>query len=305
VVDLRTIPSRDLTGLWQRETRWWREQLCWDVSGSLAALQRVIARGGVPGKAVQVAAQTVGYAYYVVVGGLGVISSVQVQPAWSNLEVGEALLRETVAAIRQHRVARIESPTIAIDCPWLVPVLAAQGFRTYWREFLRLDLHTPLDPMLPAPTLTQVEPWQDAHAREAAVIMQAAYADSVDGEINALYRSVADCQMVIDHTLHQGGCGRLLASASALVRHRGQGVGFILVTEIAPRHSHLVQVAVLPAYQQQGVGRQLIQHSMSRLAVLSYDTFSLIVSRDNIRAFKIYQAFGLRPVLSFPVFVGS
>src|SRR5205823_2292310 len=86
-------------------------------------------------------------------------------------------------------------------------------------------------------------------------------------------------------------------------RHRGQTIGFVLVTEIAPRQGHLVQVAVLPTYQRQGVGRLLVRHSLARLAMLHFDTLSLIVSRANQRALRLYQALGLQAVLTFPVFV--
>ena len=133
--------------------------------------------------------------------------------------------------------------------------------------------------------------------------MQAAYAESTDAAINALYRTVEGCHLVLDNLLNQGGCGRLVPGASALARHRGQGIGFIVVTEIAPQQSHLVQVVVLPAYQRHGVGQWLIHYSMSQLAALHYETLSLSVSRANSRAFTMYQAMGLHSVLAFPVFV--
>jgi ribosomal protein S18 acetylase RimI-like enzyme len=42
---------------------------------------------------------------------------------------------------------------------------------------------------------------------------------------------------------------------------------------------------------------------MSQLAALHFETLSLIVSRTNHRALAMYRAAGLRPVLTFPVFV--
>ena len=302
VVDLCTVTVTDLEEFWQREARWWCEQLGWDIAEALAALRRVVERGGVPGKAVQVDSRTVGYAYYTVARRLGVIAGLHVLPEWSNATVGSLLLQETLAAIRQHDVARIESPCLAIDCPWLMPALTQQGFQTYWREFLRVALGSGSEPDLPR-RVGHLEPWQSLHMHQAAAIMQAAYAGSVDAEINTLYRSVEGCQLVLDNILHQGGCGRLVAEASALARHHGQSIGFILVTEIAPGQSHVVQVMVLPTYQQQGVGRMLLHYSMLRLAALQYDALSLIVSRSNDRARKIYQALGMHTVVAFPVFV--
>jgi ribosomal protein S18 acetylase RimI-like enzyme len=299
---LCTVTAASLEEFWQREARWWREQLCWDVSDALAALRRVVERGGVPGKAVQVGSRTVGYTYYTIAQRLGVIAGLHVLPEWSNPTVGSLLLQETLTAIRQQEVVRIESPGLTMDCPWLMPAFAQQGFQTYWREFLRVALHPAYQPELPR-RAGHLEPWRSSHMHEAATIMQAAYAGSVDAEINTLYRSVEGCQLVLDNIVSQGGCGRLVAEASALVRRRGQGVGFILVTEIAPGQSHVVQVTVLPAYQQQGVGRMLLHYSMLRLAARQYETMSLMVSRSNARARKVYQALGMHTVLAFPVFV--
>src|SRR5205823_4492260 len=146
VVDLRTVTASDLERLWHHEGQWWREHLLWDISDPLAALRRVVERQGVPGKAVRVGTQIVGYAYYVISGDLGVLSGLVVLPAWDIPEVGESLLQATVDAIRQQGVRRIESPGVSMASPWLVPVCEDAGFQTSWRDFLRVDL-----PHAPAP----------------------------------------------------------------------------------------------------------------------------------------------------------
>ena len=204
--------------------------------------------------------------------------------------------------MRQRGALRIENLGLSMDCPWLIPAFEQEGFQTYWRAFLRLELRqAPALP--PSPPLVYLEPWQSHQTRAAAAIMQAAYTGSVDAEINALYRTVEGCHLVLDNLLNQGGCGSLVPGASVLVYHRGQGIGFIVVTEIAPRQSHLAQVVVLPAYQRRGVGQWLMRYSMSQLVARHYETLSLIVSRANSPAFTMYQALGLHSVLAFPVFV--
>lgn len=302
VIDLCAVTPADLERLWQHQAHWWREQLYWDIADVQAALRRVVQRGGMPGKAVQVGPQTVGYAYYVLVGGLGVIAHLQVLPEWNNAAVGVPLLQETIAALRQRGVWRIESSVIALDCPWLPPAFAQAGFQTSWREFLRVDVRQVHAPQLAHPTV-HVEPWQNTQVHEAVSVMQAAYAGNVEAESNALYRTGEGCRLVLEHILNQGGCGQPNTAASALARHRGETVGFIVVTEIAPRQSHLAQVAVLPSYQRRGVGRLLLQYSLSRLAALQFETLSLLVSRANQRALTMYHAAGLHTVLTFPVFI--
>jgi len=302
VVDLLTVAPAELEGLWRYEAQWWREHLLWDIAQPLEVLRRVIGRRGVAGKAVRVGTQTVGYTYYVISGSLGVLSGLVIAPAWNIPEVGESLLQATVAAMRQRGVRRIESPCVSMASPWLVPVGERAGLQAAWRAFLRVELacaHISVQ----NPVFVQLEPWREMHVHEAAAIMQAAYQTTVDVELNMLYRTVEGCSSVLDDLQQQGGCGPLVAEASVFARHRGQGIGFVVVTEIAPRQGHLAQVAVLPAYQRQGVGRMLVNYCLSQLAARHFDTLSLIVSRTNRRAFRLYQTLGLQEILMFPVFV--
>jgi ribosomal protein S18 acetylase RimI-like enzyme len=301
VIDLGSVTPSELEGIWHYEEHWWREHLLWDISHPLAALRRVIERRGVLGKVVRVGTQTAGYAYYVITGNLGILSGLVVAPAWNTPEVGGSLLRTTVDAMRQRGVRRIESPCVSLPYPWLVPVYAHAGLQAAWRAFLRVELarmHT----SEPSPSLVHFDLLRERHLDEAAAIMQAAYQETVDVRLNVLYRTVEGCCSILENLL-QGGCGPLVAEASVLARSRGQSIGFIVVTEIAPRQGHLAQVAVLPAYQRQGIGRRLVHHCLAQLAAHHFDTLSLIVSRENQHAFRLYQAMGLQEILAFPVFV--
>ena len=47
----------------------------------------------------------------------------------------------------------------------------------------------------------------------------------------------------------------------------------------------------------------LVNHCLSQLAARHFDTLSLIVSRANQRAFRLYQTMGMQEILTFPVFV--
>ncbi len=161
-VDLSTVMPSELEGLWQCEGQWWRERLLWDISDTLTALRRVVERRSMLRKAVRVGTQTVGYVSYMIAGRLGVLSSLVVSPEWSNLTVGKCLLKATVDAMRQHGVARIESPCVSMHYPSLVSGFEREGFQTYWRDFLRVDLHHEHLPMQPQP-LIQMEPWWGTH----------------------------------------------------------------------------------------------------------------------------------------------
>jgi GNAT superfamily N-acetyltransferase len=299
VVDLRTVKPAELEDLWQREIRWWRDRLLWDVADAFAALRRLVARGALPGKAVRVDARTVGYASYGIAERLGVISALLVASEYGDADVTELLLQETVDEIRRQGVSRIESQCLTGDASQLARAFRCAGFRAYWRDFLRLDICPPQGAVSPLTTVS-LEPWQGMHLDEAAAILHAAYDGGVEVEIHERYRSTAGCGMVLDNILHQGSCGPLVAEASVLARHRGRGIGLVVVTEIDPRQAHLTQVAVLPEYQRRGIGRWLLDYSLSRLAACQFETLSLIVSRANEQALRIYQAMGFQAVLAFP-----
>ena len=150
---------------------------------------------------------------------------------------------------------------------------------------------------------TDLQPIQGSSTDEAAAILHEAYDGSIEAEIHARYRTVDGCRRVLDDIINQGGCGPLVPEASALARYRSQGLGLVVVTEVAPRHGHLTQVAVVPQYRRRGVGQLLLDHSVSRLVEHHFETFSLIVSRDNAPALRLYRTNGLQSVLSFPVFI--
>jgi Acetyltransferase (GNAT) domain len=120
IVDLCTVTATELEALWQGEETLWRQRLLWDISAVLATLRRMVARGNLPGKAVRVGEQTVGYTYYGITGRLGCIANLVITPAWNQPEVGEPLLRATLEALHARGVARIESRCVASDSPWLV-----------------------------------------------------------------------------------------------------------------------------------------------------------------------------------------
>src|SRR5260370_15055654 len=116
----------------------------------------VVGRGGLSGKAVRVDGRIVGYAYYQIVQRVGVISSLVVSPEISTDATG-FLLQETVDEIRRMGVPRIESPFVSIDGPSLPPLFEREGFRTYWREFLRSEMRHALHPATP-PSPVHIDP---------------------------------------------------------------------------------------------------------------------------------------------------
>lgn len=302
VVDLRSVAPAELETFWEHDLHLWRHALCWDIADRVATLRRVAVQRRLPGKAVRCGTQLAGYTYYGTWGDLGMLGSFSLAAGADSAHAGTALLHAAVQDLRQQGVVRIESQFIAPDGAALVPMFEAAGFQTSWRACLRRDVALPVVPGVPSADIT-VAPWHEAHLTQAAVVMQAAHVGTADAETNLMYRSTVGCRSVLEDVLHQGHCGRPLLEASGMAFHQGQGIGFIVITETAPGHGHLVQVAVVPAYKHRGIGRLLLHHSLSQLAIRRFETLSLLVSQANLPACHLYRALGFHTSMAFPVFI--
>jgi ribosomal protein S18 acetylase RimI-like enzyme len=303
VVDLDSVRVSDLEVFFRQELAEWRDRLLWDVSGAVAALRRALERGGVNGKAIRCGPSTVGYAYFIVEGGRGVVTGLSVAPGWRGAGAAKLLVRSVVSELQRRGVARIESQFVSFDSPWLVSCFEGERFRAFWREFRRLTLPRPRAVSASSTPLALV-PWKGFMLTEASLLMQSAHEGGADARMNEMYRTSEGCRALLTNVLRHRGCGSTIPLASVLARHgaTGRAMGFAIVTETSSKQAHLAQLAVAPSFQNQGVGRRLLEHSIDRLLDLGFDTLSLMVSRDNTRAVRLYRAMGFEPVLGFPVF---
>lgn len=306
VVDLSSIHPREMEHFWTREVQIWRDRLHWDVSGAISALARAMERGGLQGKAVRIGSFTAAYAYYLIEDNRGVISGLVVSDELAEVdatEVGKLILGAVMHELRRRGARRVESQVISFDAPWLVDCFEQEGFLTHWRDFMRVSLRSP-SPRCDASDSMNVLPWKSWNLSEAAHVMQAAHAGGIDARMNELYRTRQGCRALLNNILRQRGCGTSLLDASGVTRDSKTDrlVGFSVVTEVAKRQGHLAQVAVLPELQGGGVGRALLAHSLEKLCAPGYETLTLMVSRGNERAKKLYEKLGFTPIFRFPIF---
>lgn len=303
VVDLCHVRPAELSILWEREVRAWSDTLDWDVSSAMGALKRAVARGGVNGRAVRCDGRIIAYAYYSVEGDRGVLSGFVVAPSTRAAEAGSLLLNASVEALERRRVRRIESQFLCFDAPWLTARFEALGFASYRRDFLRAKV----TPRVPSPSASRevvILPWSAWNLSEMASLMMSSHQGGIDAQMNELYRSHEGCRVLLNNIIRQRGCGNSIAEASAIARTRETdgAAGFAIVTQIAPGHGHLAQVAVAPEFQGRGIGRRLIGHAFDQLSDLGLDNVSLMVSVGNDRAHRLYRSMGFDPVHRFPVF---
>jgi len=301
IVDLRTLHSRSLEGLFQEEARHWHDELHWDYRASIELIRRFIDSRALGGYAALENTHPLGYGFYVLEDHKGLIGGLFVSPRCTQKPVTQALLSEMLAALRNTpRLERIEAQLMPFGSE-LDPAFLSQYFLLHPRQFMLLPL---TESVLCGKSLSsglRIEPWSDRAFESAARLIQLAYADHVDGQINDQYRSEAGSLKFLRNIVLLPGCGQFLPEASFLVRPAtgDRLVGMVLTSTVAEGVGHTTQICVLPGYQGHGIGRQLMEHSIEALRRRHYDSLSLTVTAINKHAVDLYQHLGFRTLKTF------
>ncbi|MDR3055481.1 MAG: ribosomal protein S18-alanine N-acetyltransferase [Zoogloeaceae bacterium] len=88
----------------------------------------------------------------------------------------------------------------------------------------------------------------------------------------------------------------LTAGHHAWILRRGATcLGFSILMHVIDE-AHLLNIAVAPSAQGQGMGARLLRHAMREAARAGMDKLYLEARPSNVRALQIYQAFGFRQV---------
>jgi len=183
----------------------------------------------------------------------------------------------------------------------LDPAFLSQHFRLHARQFMLLSLDKAKLAGKAPSTGLRIEPWTDRAFDSAARLIQLAYANHVDGQINDQYCSEAGSLRFLRNIVLLPGCGQFLPEASFLVRPAtgDRPIAMILTSTVAEGVGHTTQVCVMPGYQGSGIGRQLMEHSIHALRRRNYKSLSLTVTSVNKRAVDLYEHLGFRMVKTF------
>ncbi len=304
IVDLVGLRPEQLENLWAEEKRLWQGELFWDTSAAISVIRDAVKRRSLAGRAIRIADEVVGCGYYIVDGKRAVLGSFMLAPNARVATIGLPLAASLIASVQAEvAVTRVESQFIPFGLPWLRDAFLAERFREHDRAFLRRPLQASSSGC-PGSRLFEFKPWSSSHLARATLLMQQAHDGRVDAEMNELYRNPEGCRTLLENILQLQGCGEPIPMAS-LVAQRPESrmlSGFIVATEISPRHAHLAQVAVSPSAQGLGLGKLLLSRAIDALTGAGYLTVSLMVSETNERAFLLYESMGFRTVLRFPVF---
>lgn len=300
IVDLRQLNSRALAPLFQEEQRQWLEQLYWDYRPSLDIIRRFIDARSLAGYAALDGETPLGYGFYVLEERKGLIGGLFVAPRSADAGVGSRLLDEMVATLRGvPGLERIEAQLMPFAGPHDA-TLTALGFRLFPRQFMLLSLSGPSTPNARAAD-ARLETWNDRWLEPCARLIQLAYADHVDSDINDQYRSEAGALKFLKNIILLPGCGTFLPPASFVLHEPGSDTlaAGVLNSEVSRGVAHTTQIAVLPGYRRHGLGRRLMQASIAALAAQRFRALTLTVTAVNSPAVDLYQRLGFRTIKTF------
>jgi ribosomal protein S18 acetylase RimI-like enzyme len=301
IVDLRQLHSRSLENLFEEEIRRWREDLHWDYGPSIELIRKFIDSRALAGYAAMESGRPLGYGFYVLEDHKGLIGGLFASARNGQAAVTQGLLTEMLDALRASpRIERIEAQLMPFGSE-LDPVFLSQYFRLYERQFMLLPLGQARLNNRPVSAGLRIEPWSDRAFDSAARLIQLAYADHVDSQINDQYRSEAGSLRFLSNIVLLPGCGQFLPEASFLMRPASGDppVGLVLTSTVDEGVGHTTQVCVMPGYQGHGVGRQLMEQSIEALRRRNYESLSLTVTSVNTRAIGLYERLGFRTIKTF------
>ena len=310
VVDLRQLSSWQLEPLLAEETQQWREELCWDYRASTELIKKFIDARSLTGSAILDEGRPVGYAFYVLEDHKGLVGGLFVSPRYSQQELSRQLLTDTLTTLSGiPKLERVEAQLIPFGYQ-LDSVLNDYGFRLYTRQFMiaRIDAVDGDDFEVPTGMIREgpgsgliLERWDHRYFDPCARLIQLAYANHVDGEINDQYRSESGALRFLKNIIILPGCGQFQPEASFVLRapHASHLVGVVLNSRVADGVGHTTQICAMPGYQGRGLGRRLMEASLRALRIRKFTAVSLTVTSGNERAVRLYEKLGFETVKKF------
>jgi ribosomal protein S18 acetylase RimI-like enzyme len=301
IVDLRQYPSRSLEPLFQQETRRWRDELHWDYRPSIELIRKFIDSRALGGYVVTEQGKPAGYGFYVLEEHKGLIGWLFVSSDYDQEPITRKLVSEMVSALHATpRLVRVEAQLMPFGTE-LNPEFLSQFFRLHTRQFMYLPLEEAKLSGKPLSASLRLEQWSDRAFEPAARLIQLAYANHVDGEINDQYRSRAGALRFLKNIILLPGCGQFVPGASFVLRQPGSDelIAAVLTSEVSPGVGHTTQICVLPGYQGHGLGRMLMQTSAEALRAMKFRELTLTVTSQNRSAVQLYENLHFTTIRSF------
>lgn len=301
VVDLRQVHSRTLEPLLLEEAEQWRKDLYWDYRPSQQLIRKFIDSRSLAGCAAFEGKQPVGYGFYVFEEQKGLIGGLFASPRFDQLGISKKLLLEMFDSLRGTPfIERIEAQLMPFGIA-LDDFLTEHHFRLHRRQFMLLELSKGSAARPVTQNGLWLEHWTDRFLEPCAQLIQRAYTDHIDSEINDQYRTEAGAMKFLRNIVLLPGCGQFFPEASFILRPgpTEKPIGMVLTSIVAPGVGHTTQICVLPGYQKNGLGRRLMEASLAALRQQGYRALSLTVTSKNVNAVSLYEDLGFHTVQTF------
>ncbi|HEX5213983.1 MAG TPA: GNAT family N-acetyltransferase [Vicinamibacterales bacterium] len=297
--DWRDAPYELLAPVYEAERQRWLRHLQWDPAPVWREVEAARTTWGLPGLlAIDGAGRVRGTTFYVFeehrvdIGGLTA----------DHVDATDALIGGVLDAARSQQARSVR--TMLFDgAVALRSGLTHRGFEVESHLYLSRALaERPIAPAgdqvrASAPAVA-ADAWQESDVVATAALLSRAY-DRQSGALFAPDNLPEEWERYVRNLTGFAACGTLNSDASRVVRDRDLIRAVALVTEIAPRIAHLVQLAVDPALRRRQVGARLLDDTCACLAASGYKAITLLVSEHNHAARALYDAAGFRHDATF------
>ena len=303
ILDLRRIRLDDLNPILDEETISWRERLHWDFTPSADLVRRFVGIQALSGYALVIGGRLAGYSYYVCEERKGLIGDLYVLDKFRTPPNEHLLLASVVEAVaRESGVRRIESQLMMLESGFKQTLPKPNLLTTHRRNFMLADLERVRD--LPPGRATQssrFEAWMPYRQEETARLIAEAYQGHVDSDINDQYRSVAGARRFLMNIVQYPGCGSFFQAASFLAAdpHYASVRGVSLASLVSSDVGHITQICVSPKHKREGIGYELLRHSLVALVEHGCKEVTLTVTTENHNAVELYERMGFKTVRYF------
>jgi GNAT superfamily N-acetyltransferase len=313
--DLRLFTGRDLRPLLSEEARLWRERLRWDYRQSIDLLSSYLDSRILPGfVAIERATGEVrGYCFAVYETQKAVVGDVFA--VGDERTAIETLLLNHLLPMLQHTpgVDRVESQLL-LGGEALQDSFHEHNLATYTRLFMEAALPDmreliAADSLVrrddePPPALPQylkLTRWTAPFYQPAGDLIHRSYEGHGDSHINDQYRTVQGSLRFLHNIVRFPGCGVFDAENSFVVQDTrgGQLEALALVSRVEPEVAHITQLCVSPRRRGFGLGRMLLRHVATQLALKNMEAVTLTVTEANTPALRLYESLGFSRRLSF------
>lgn len=141
------------------------------------------------------------------------------------------------------------------------------------------------------PVGVEVIGWRTDLAETAAHLLQASFANGLDGLKDPAFRDIPGCRQLIAETSH-GRFGVFDPSVSLLLRNNGDWVGLALASWTTAGDGFIPAIGLVREVRGMGLGRALLSELMKRFAYASAPAVELAVTMDNKPALEMYKKMG-------------